>query len=285
MNKVALITGASSGIGFETSLTLARNEFRTFATMRNLSKSRKIREIAKKERLPLTVIPLDVNDNASIRTAIQNILVEAKRIDVVINNAGYGLFGAVEDLSMDKIIDQFETNFFGVVRVVKSVLPIMRNQHSGTIINISSMVGRVAMPLNSVYVASKFALEGFSESIRHELSKFGINVILIEPGIVRTGFFDNLQKSKNEAAKSPYSALLKRRLSRFKSVSESNSSSPSQVAKAILKALQSKSSNFRYIVGEDAIIVLEKRKVLSDIKFERWIWDSIMESKSLGRAN
>lgn len=285
MNKVALITGASSGIGFETSLTLARNEFRTFATMRNLSKSRKIREIAKKERLPLTVIPLDVNDNASIRTAIQNILVEAKRIDVVINNAGYGLFGAVEDLSMDKIIDQFETNFFGVVRVVKSVLPIMRNQHSGTIINISSMVGRVAMPLNSVYVASKFALEGFSESIRHELSKFGINVILIEPGIVRTGFFDNLQKSKNEAAKSPYSALLKRRLSRFKSVSESNSSSPSQVAKAILKALQSKSSNFRYIVGEDAIIVLEKRKVLSDIKFERWIWDSIMESKSLVKAN
>ena len=285
MNKVALITGASSGIGFETSLTLARNEFRTFATMRNLSKSRKIREIAKKERLPLTVIPLDVNDNASIRTAIQNILVEAKRIDVVINNAGYGLFGAVEDLSMDKIIDQFETNFFGVVRVVKSVLPIMRNQHSGTIINISSMVGRVAMPLNSVYVASKFALEGFSESIRHELSKFGINVILIEPGIVRTGFFDNLQKSKNEAAKSPYSALLKRRLSRFKSVSESNSSSPSQVAKAILKALQSKSSNFRYIVGEDAIIVLEKRKDLSDIKFEKWIWDSIMESKSFGRAN
>jgi short-subunit dehydrogenase len=285
MNKVALITGASSGIGFETSLTLARNEFRTFATMRNLSKSRKIREIAKKERLPLTVIPLDVNDNASIRTAIQNILVEAKRIDVVINNAGYGLFGAVEDLSMDKIIDQFETNFFGVVRVVKSVLPIMRNQRSGTIINISSMVGRVAMPLNSVYVASKFALEGFSESIRHELSKFGINVILIEPGIVRTGFFNNLQKSKNEAAKSPYSALLKRRLSRFKSVSESNSSSPSQVAKAILKALQSKSSNFRYIVGEDAIIVLEKRKVLSDIKFEKWIWDSIMESKSLGRAN
>lgn len=285
MNKVALITGASSGIGFETSLTLARNEFRTFATMRNLSKSKKIREIAKKERLPLTVIPLDVNDNASIRAAIQNILVEERRIDVVINNAGYGLFGAVEDLSMDKIIDQFETNFFGVVRVVKSVLPIMRNQRSGTIINISSMVGRVAMPLNSVYVASKFALEGFSESIRHELSKFGINVILIEPGIVRTGFFDNLQKSKNEAAKSPYSALLKRRLSRFKSVSESNSTSPSQVAKAILKALQSKSTNFRYIVGEDAIIVLEKRKVLSDIKFERWIWDSIMKSKSLVKAN
>lgn len=285
MNKVALITGASSGIGFETSLTLARNEFRTFATMRNLSKSRKIREIAKKERLPLTVIPLDVNDNASIRTAIQNILAEARRIDVVINNAGYGLFGAVEDLSMDKIIDQFETNFFGAVRVIKSVLPIMRNQRSGTILNISSMVGRVAMPLNSVYVASKFALEGFSESIRHELSKFGINVILIEPGIVRTGFFDNLQKSKNEAAKSPYSALLKRRLSRFKSVSESNSSSPSQVAMTILKALQSKSSNFRYIVGEDAITVLEKRRVLSDIKFERWIWDSIMESKSLVRSN
>lgn len=279
MNKVALITGASTGIGFETSLTLARNEFRTFATMRNLSKSWKIREIAKKEKLPLTVIPLDVNDNTSIQTAIQNILVEAKTIDVVINNAGYGLFGAVEDLSMDKIINQFETNFFGVVRVVKSVLPIMRNQRSGTIVNISSMVGRVAMPLNSIYVASKFALEGFSESIRHELSKFGIKVILIEPGIVRTGFFDNLQKSTKEAVKSPYSALLKRRLSRFKSISESNSTSPSQVAMTILKALHSKSSDFRYIIGEDAITVFDKRKVLSDIEFERWIWDSIMESK------
>jgi short-subunit dehydrogenase len=169
MDKVVLITGASTGIGFETSITLARNGFRTFATMRNLSKSHKIREIAKKEKLPLTVISLDVNDNTSIQTAIQNIMVVAKRIDVVINNAGYGLFGAIEDLPMDKIIKQFETNFFGMVRVVKSVLPIMRSQRSGTIVNISSMVGRVAMPLNSVYVASKFALEGFSESIRHEL--------------------------------------------------------------------------------------------------------------------
>jgi len=234
MGKVVLITGASTGIGFETSITLARNGFRTFATMRNLSKSHKIREIAKKEKLPLTVFSLDVNDNTSIQTAIQNVLEVAKRIDVVINNAGYGLFGAIEDLPMDKIIKQFETNFFGMVRVVKSVLPIMRSQRSGTIVNISSMVGRVAMPLNSVYVASKFALEGFSESIRHELSKFGINVILIEPGIVKTRFFDNLQKSTNEASKSPYTALLERRLSRFKSISQSNSSTPSEVALAIL---------------------------------------------------
>lgn len=285
MGKVALITGASTGIGFETSITLARNGFRTIATMRNLSKSHKIREIAKKEKLPLTVISLDVNDNASIQTAIKNVLVEAKRIDVVINNAGYGLFGAIEDLPMDKIIKQFETNFFGMVRVVKSVLPIMRSQRSGTIVNISSMVGRVAMPLNSVYVASKFALEGFSESIRHELSKFGINVILIEPGIVKTRFFDNLQKSTNEAPKSPYTALLERRLSRFKSISQSNSSAPSEVALAILKALRSKSSDFRYVVGDDATAVLEKRKALSDIEFERWIWDSIMESKGLVRAN
>src|SRR5215510_12892186 len=155
MSKIALVTGASSGIGLETSITLARNGFRTFATMRNLSKSQEIRELAEKENLPLTVVRLDISSEESVKTATQNILGKTDRIDVMINNAGYGLFGPVEDLLMDNIIKQFETNFFGIVRLIKLVLPSMRSHNSGIIVNVSSMVGRVAMPLNSIYVASK----------------------------------------------------------------------------------------------------------------------------------
>jgi short-subunit dehydrogenase len=283
MTKVALVTGASTGIGFETSITLARNGFRTFATMRDLSRSKTIRAAAKKEKLPLSVVQLDVNRYESVLTAVHRIFSNTRRIDVVVNNAGYGLFGAVEDLSMNKIIGQFETNFFGVVRVIKLVLPIMRNQGNGTIVNISSMVGRAAMPLNSVYVASKFALEGFSESIRYELRKFGINVVLIEPGIVRSKFFENLLMTAHNTPKSPYSAMVEKRLARFKSISETNSSSAIDVAATVLKAVESEKPNFRYIIGEDAETVMNMKKVLSDSEFEHWIWDSIMEGKGLVR--
>jgi short-subunit dehydrogenase len=283
MTKVALVTGASTGIGFETSITLARNGFRTFATMRDMSKSKTIRAAAKKEKLPLSVVQLDVNRYESVLTAVHRIFSNTRRIDVVVNNAGYGLFGAVEDLSMNKIIGQFETNFFGVVRVIKLVLPIMRNQGNGTIVNISSMVGRAAMPLNSVYVASKFALEGFSESIRYELRKFGINVVLIEPGIVRSKFFENLLMTAHNTPKSPYSAMVEKRLARFKSISEANSSSAIDVAATVLKAVESEKPNFRYIIGEDAETVMNMKKVLSDSEFEYWIWDSIMEGKGLVR--
>lgn len=283
MTKVALVTGASTGIGFETSITLARNGFRTFATMRDMSKSKTIRAAAKKEKLPLSVVQLDVNRYESVLTAVHRIFSNARRIDVVVNNAGYGLFGAVEDLSMDKIIGQFETNFFGVVRVIKLVLPIMRNQGNGTIVNISSMVGRAAMPLNSVYVASKFALEGFSESIRYELRKFGINVVLIEPGIVRSKFFENLLMTAHNTPKSPYSTMVEKRLARFKSISEANSSSAIDVAATVLKAVESEKPNFRYVIGEDAETVMNMKKVLSDSEFEYWVWDSIMEGKGLVR--
>jgi short-subunit dehydrogenase len=283
MTKVALVTGASIGIGFETSITLARNGFRTFATMRDLSRSKTIRAAAKKEKLPLSVVQLDVNRYESVLTAVHRIFSNTRRIDVVVNNAGYGLFGAVEDLSMNKIIGQFETNFFGVVRVIKLVLPIMRNQGNGTIVNISSMVGRAAMPLNSVYVASKFALEGFSESIRYELRKFGINVVLIEPGIVRSKFFENLLMTAHNTPKSPYSAMVEKRLARFKSISETNSSSAIDVAATVLKAVESEKPNFRYVIGEDAETVMNMKKVLSDSEFEYWVWDSIMEGKGLVR--
>ena len=157
--KVAVVTGSSSGIGFETSLLLARKGFYTYATMRNLNKSLKIKEIAEKENLPLKVLKLDVTDDKSVTDAIRQITDESSRIDVLVNNAGYGVMGAVEDLSLDEFKSQFETNFFGVIRVTKEVIPIMRNQgNSGNIINVSSVGGKIGLPLNSAYISSKFAL-------------------------------------------------------------------------------------------------------------------------------
>jgi short-subunit dehydrogenase len=191
MHQVALITGCSSGIGHETALTLARNGYHTFATMRNVKKENALQKTSVEEKLPLKVLELDVNDETSIEKAITQVKNEAKRIDILINNAGYGLVGFFEDLSVDEIRKQFETNFFGVLNVTKEVIPIMRSQKSGTIINISSGAGQIGFPGISAYVSTKFAVEGFSESLTYELSPFGIKVIIIEPGVIKTNFFGN----------------------------------------------------------------------------------------------
>jgi NAD(P)-dependent dehydrogenase (short-subunit alcohol dehydrogenase family) len=167
--SVALVTCSSSGIGFETALLLARNGFNTYASMRNLEKSKSITEIASKEKLPLQVVQLDVNDDKSVKEAINKIISENHRIDILVNNAGYGLLGALEDLSIGEIKAQFETNFFGVVRVTQQVLPTMRKHKTGIIVNVSSVGGRIGIPGLSAYHSTKFALEGLSESISYEL--------------------------------------------------------------------------------------------------------------------
>ena len=152
VNKIAIITGSSSGIGFQTALTLARNGFYTYATMRNVKKSTRIKEIANKEALPLKVIQLDVNDDLSAKNAIQEIISEKGRIDILVNNAGYGLIGPIEDISIqEEIKPQFETNLYGVIRVTQQVLPIMRRQRSGRIINVSSIGGIVGYPFSAAY--------------------------------------------------------------------------------------------------------------------------------------
>jgi NAD(P)-dependent dehydrogenase (short-subunit alcohol dehydrogenase family) len=214
--KVAVVTGSSSGIGLETSLTLARNGFHIYATMRNLKKSTNIKEVANKEGLPLYPIELDVNDDVSVKNAIDKIILattesEERRIDVLVNNAGYALFGAFEDLSMSELKAQFETNFFGIVRVTQAVLPVMRKQRSGIIVNISSIAGRIGFPITSAYISTKFALEGLSESIAYELEPFGIKVVIIEPGVIKTNFMKRIVIAKNALnANSSYSKLLEK---------------------------------------------------------------------------
>ena len=282
--SVAVVTGSSTGNGFETSLLLAKNKFYTYATMRNLDKSTRTKEIAKKDSLPLEVLQLDVTDDKSVADAIDMISNRHRRIDVLVNNAGYDMHGAVEDLSIDEIKTQFETNFFGAVRLMKAVLPLMRKQRSGIIVNVSSIGGRIGVPLNSAYTSSKFALEGFSESMKYELEGFGIRVILIEPGAVKTNFLENI-KWAQEAMKldSPYAELSKKISEGVRESFKQASSSPLQVAEAILNAIKSENPNTRYLVGDDAAAIIERRKKSSDFEFERWIKESLLDQKGFVR--
>jgi short-subunit dehydrogenase len=276
--KVAIVTGSSSGIGYATSLLLARNRFHTYATMRNIEKSADIQEIANKERLPLQVMQLDVNNDVSIRNSIEKVESENERIDVLVNNAGYGLVGTFEDLSVEEVKSQFETNFFGVIRLTQQVLPIMRKQKSGTIVNVSSGAGRIGFPAMSAYVSSKFALEGLSESMSYELEPFGIKVVIIEPGVIRTNFKKNSvmsKKSLDNSSISPYSSIIQKIDSSISSMVE-HATPPEEVAKAILHAVISNNPKLRYLVGNDMIMMAETKKSMSDEDFRKMMMQSII---------
>lgn len=276
MHQVALITGCSSGIGYETALMLARNGFHTFATMRNTKKSDSLEEIIKKERLDLNIRELDVNDDTSIEKTINCIKSEANRIDVLINNAGYGLVGFFEDLTLDEIRNQFETNFFGVLNITKKIIPIMRLQKSGTIINVSSGAGQVGFPGISAYVSTKFAIEGFSESLMYELFPYGIKVVIIEPGVIKTNFFRNCIVSEHSMKKSsPYSRSLDK-FQRNVELMQEHATSPIDVAKVIIQVLGNNEPKQRYIIGNDVAMILEAKKNLSDIEFKKMMMQNII---------
>jgi short-subunit dehydrogenase len=276
MHQVALITGCSSGIGYETALMLGRNGFRTFATMRNTKKSDSLQEIIRKEGLDVSIQQLDVNNNASIENTINNIKNEANRIDVLINNAGFGLVGFFEDLTLDEIRDQFETNFFGVLNITKKIIPIMRLQKSGTIINISSGAGQVGFPGISAYVSTKFAIEGFSESLTYELLPYGIKVVIIEPGVIKTNFFRNCKVSEHSVKKnSTYSTSLDKFQKNIEIMQE-HATSPTDVAKVIIQVLGNSEPKQRYIVGNDVAMILEAKKNLSENEFKKMMIQNII---------
>jgi NAD(P)-dependent dehydrogenase (short-subunit alcohol dehydrogenase family) len=282
---VAVVTGSSSGIGFETSVLLAKNGFITYATMRNLDKSDAIIGLKQKEKLPLEVVKLDVTNDKSVKEAIEKISNEQETIDVLINNAGYGLVGPLEELSIQEFKEQFETNVFGVIRVIQEILPIMRKQRHGTIVNISSVAGRIGFPLTSAYVSSKFALEGLSESMAYEIEPFGIKVILIEPGVIKTNFDGNLKIGKKVSTtattnnrNSPYMDITEKRIAGFKPRFE-NGSPPIEVAKVILNVITSKNipPESRYLVGNDAFKLIEIRKNKSDKEFRRLVMEGVLK--------
>ena len=280
--RTGLVTGCSSGIGLATCHVLSRNNFMTYGTVRNLSKAKKIQDLINRENLSLKILRLDVNDNQSIKLAVKKILTDTGRIDVLINNAGYGMFGPVEEITTQEVKKQFETNFFGTIRLIKAIVPIMRKQGNGTIVNISSMVGRFGVPLNSAYVSSKFAVEGLSESISFELEEFGIRVIVIEPGVVKSDFFHNV-KVKGMNLESPYHKLMERRVNFLDKAMKNSLTSSYDVADTILEALNSKDPKFRYVIGNDATNSLRMRNSLSDRKFMEWIRAGIFQGKGLSK--
>lgn len=269
MEKVALVTGSSSGIGFETALALARENYFTYASMRNTSKSGKIQEIAEKENLNLKVIELDIDKEDSIKSAVKKIQEQKGRIDVLVNNAGYGLFGCLEDIAMDELKAQFQTNFFGVVSLIQEIAPIMRKQGSGIIVNVSSVAGRIGFPGTPAYISSKFALEGLSECMRYELSPFGIKTIIIEPGVIQTNFFSSMKVASGKHG-SPYKEITEKVMNGVKMMAEMGTP-PAEVAKTIMKAIKTAEPLPRYVVGSDASMFLEAKKMKTDLEFENYI--------------
>jgi NAD(P)-dependent dehydrogenase (short-subunit alcohol dehydrogenase family) len=276
---VAVVTGSSSGIGLATSLALARNGYLTYATMRNLAKRNSFESIADKQHLPIRVVQLDVTDENSIKSAIESILSEAGRIDLLVNNAGYVLTGAFEDIGINEIKALYETNVFGVIRVTQAVLPIMRKQGSGRIINISSGAGRIGYPGGSAYVSSKFALEGLSESMAYEIEQFGIRTVLVEPGFVRTKIGENMAISKKtQDPNSPYSQMMQMMSSNQERMLE-NGSDADLVASVVAEAATSKEPNLRYLAGKDVQQMMAAKKSKSDEEFQKMMKQGLTDKK------
>ncbi|MDP6897941.1 MAG: SDR family oxidoreductase [Candidatus Nitrosopelagicus sp.] len=270
MEKVAVVTGSSSGIGFETSLALAREGYFTYATMRDVKKAAEIQKITDEESLPLKIIELDVDNEESAENAINAIIQEKNRIDVLVNNAGWGIWGTGEDVSIEEFKAQFETNFFSVVRMIQKVAPTMRKQGSGNIVNISSVAGRIGLPASTAYVSSKFAVEGLSESLRYELGQFGINVIIIEPGVIKTNFFDSMKTAKKADVGETYRDITLKVITGVKMMAEMGTS-PKEVAQVIINSLKEEKPLPRYIVGNDAAMFMESKKMKTDIEFENYM--------------
>jgi len=269
MQKVAIVTGSSSGIGYETCIALAKDGFHTFASMRDIKKSEKLKQIADKENLPITILELDVDSEESIVSAIKKIMNGPGQIDILVNNAGYGQFGCLEDVTVDEFRKQFETNFFSIVRIIHEVAPIMRKQGSGIIVNISSLAGRMGLPGSPAYISSKFALEGLVECLRYELGMFGIKTTLIEPGVVKTNFFNSMKIP--ESKKDPkYKQITDNMLAGLKMMVEMGTP-PVQVANTVVKAIHDKEILPRYVVGTDAAMFMDAKRSKSDLEFEKYM--------------
>jgi short-subunit dehydrogenase len=263
MKKVALITGASSGIGKETAKLLVKSGYVVYGAARRVDKMNDLKEAGVK------LLELDVTKDESMVSAVNQILENEKRIDVLVNNAGYGSYGALEDVPISEAKYQFEVNIFGLARLIQLVLPQMRQQKSGKIINISSMGGKFGEPHGAWYHATKFAVEGLSDSLRMELKQFNIDVVVIQPGAIITEWNaiarENLMKVSGKTA---YKDLVAKHV-RFLESGDTKGSQPIVVAKIIVKAILSNHPKTRYAMGYGANLLLFFRKLLSDRLFDK----------------
>jgi NAD(P)-dependent dehydrogenase (short-subunit alcohol dehydrogenase family) len=272
--KIAVITGSSSGIGLVTAVEFATNGYRVVATMRDLGRSARLEEAAQKagvrERLDLR--RLNVTEFDMLPAAVEQILRDHGRIDVLVNNAGFSVAGFAEDMSLDELRHQLETNFFGHVAMTRGVLPVMRKQKSGHIINITSVGGRIGNPLLSAYCASKFALEGWSESLRIETHSLGIRVSLIEPGAYDTDIWErNVVISKGALDENSPNKERSRRFTEFVKGSAKHRRDAREVAHLILRVANDPNPRLRYLIGPDAKMQVWMKRVLPWRRYERII--------------
>lgn len=259
MKKTVFITGSSSGIGRATAIRFQREGWNVVATMRSPNKEREL------NTLDNVICPaLDVHDVNSIKNAIAAGIKTFGRIDAVVNNAGYGLIGAFETFSQAQIERQFQTNVFGLMNVTREILPHMRAQYSGHIVNIASFAGRSIFPLYSVYHSSKWAVEGFTDSLSYEASRFNIRVKIIEPGMIRTEFWGRSTDRVNATGVDVYDDYSGPILDVIDTAAGSISAQAEDVANAIWTATNDNSSRLRYVVGMDAHVTLLARKLLPD---------------------
>ena len=260
-----LITGTSTGIGLATSLRFARAGYRTWATMRDLGRAGPLRDAAVSEGLDIGLLRIDVTDSASIAEALGEVLPGG--LDVLVNNAGWAGGAPLELVPEDQHRAMFEANYFGAIRMIRGVLPHMRERRAGTIVNVTSIAGRISMPNQVPYTASKWALEGASEALAHEVRRFGIRVRIIEPGVIMTNIFENARAQTQFDRSSPYIDLM-RRNGKFYSAGHRTNQPPEIVADAILDSVESGSDRLRHVVGSDAESILRGRAATTD---EEWV--------------
>jgi NAD(P)-dependent dehydrogenase (short-subunit alcohol dehydrogenase family) len=274
-HKVVLITGSSSGFGLLTALQFARNGDSVYASLRNTKSNGalQLKKIAQKEKLHLEVVELDVSEDKSVHKAVENILKKEGQIDILINNAGVGFYGPVEDFSIEEVQQQYNINVLGMLRTVKEVVPGMRERKSGLIINLSSINGLIAFPLMGIYCSSKHAVEALTGSLRFELSHFGIKVTQVEPGSFMTDFLTRVKQPKKPSA---YESFTSRFFSTYfathkkaeKSTFLQKLLNPQKVADLIYEIAKEESPQSHYLIGIDAHIYYYAKKLLPEQLWE-----------------
>jgi NAD(P)-dependent dehydrogenase (short-subunit alcohol dehydrogenase family) len=267
LSPVVLVTGASSGIGEAAVRALLAQGYRVHAGARRVSRMESLREAG------AVVHALDITDEGSIRALVSAIMEKEGRLDVLVNNAGYGVYGAVEEVSIEEARGQFEVNLFGIARLTQLILPFMRNAGGGTIINISSMGGRVYTPLGAWYHASKHALEGWSDCLRIEVAPFGIRVVIIEPGAIGTEFGEvAVVPLLERSGTGPYAVTAQKMAAATRrTFSSGKASPPSLIADLIVRVIRSPRPKTRYVAGHLARPVMLARRLLGDRLFDQMI--------------
>ena len=263
---IALVTGTSTGIGLTTSLHLARNGYRVFAGMRNLAKAEALQQAASEESLELDIIQLDICDPNSVTRAFDQVK-ETGPVDLLVNNAGIGGASPLELTPEAEHKQMFETNYFGAVRCIQAVLPSMRERQTGCIVNVTSAVGLQATPNQIAYSASKWALECLGEALAHEVYRFGVRVVNVEPGVIMTNIFENSAEQTRYDKTSPYQPIMRRNGKVF-AAGFKRGVPPELVAETILEAVTTENYKLRWPVGPDAVGMMAARQKLPA---EEWV--------------